>query len=132
MRVILCKVETSKVNLAPCDKDNELRLQDNSFGDNYLLCPDCNVLVNNKTKHCKRCDHCIENFDHHCRILNKCISDKNYKCFFILLTVVTTELLVKIIAVTIMNLYYSFWDYNNPFKIMISSMSVGLLLMDVI
>lgn len=113
--MLFCRVETNKVTLEPCDKQNELRLQDNSFGDNYLLCPQCNVLVNDKTKHCKRCDHCIENFDHHCRVLNKCISRKNYKYFFILLIIVTTELLMKIVGVTILNLYYNFWDYDNNF-----------------
>lgn len=43
------------------------------------------VLVQPKSKHCRRCDKCVAGFDHHCAFLNNCIGSRNYRCFLSLL-----------------------------------------------
>ena len=43
------------------------------------------MLVQQKSKHCRRCDKCVAGFDHHCIFLNNCVGSRNYPTFLALL-----------------------------------------------
>ena len=43
-----------------------------SFGAS-ALCPSCQTIKTNDSRHCYICNRCIVNFDHHCNWINNCI-----------------------------------------------------------
>lgn len=56
------------------------------------VCKNCNLIVNEKTKHCGLCNRCTLGFDHHCKWLNNCVGVRNYHYFILLLLGMTTKL----------------------------------------
>lgn len=45
------------------------------------LCPECEVIRTDRSRHCNICNRCVERFDHHCPWVNNCIGKHNYKEF---------------------------------------------------
>lgn len=68
--------------------------------DPVLLCPDCEVIRTEKSRHCHVCNQCVERFDHHCPWINNCVGTNNHGVFlwfltsmFVLLVMTMTVLL---------------------------------------
>ena len=53
-----------------------------------MLCPECEVIRTNRSRHCSICNRCIERFDHHCPWINNCVGVHNHNVFvfFLLFT----------------------------------------------
>jgi hypothetical protein len=47
------------------------------------MCPDCQVMRSNRSKHCAICNRCVERFDHHCPWINNCVGVKNHNSFIV-------------------------------------------------
>jgi palmitoyltransferase len=41
--------------------------------DPVLLCPDCETVRTDRSRHCSICNKCVERFDHHCPWINNCV-----------------------------------------------------------
>ena len=41
--------------------------------DPVMLCPDCEVVRTEYSRHCSICNKCVERFDHHCPWINNCV-----------------------------------------------------------
>lgn len=67
--------------------------------DPVLLCPDCEVIRTNRSRHCSICNQCVERFDHHCPWVNNCVGTKNHHYFMLFLSTVTVLLLSVIVTV---------------------------------
>jgi palmitoyltransferase len=46
------------------------------------LCPSCEILCTEDSRHCIVCNRCVERLDHHCTWINVCIGLKNHAYFF--------------------------------------------------
>ena len=60
--------------------------------DPVLLCPDCEIIRTNRSRHCSICNKCVERFDHHCPWVNNCVGTNNHHLFMIFLLSVATTL----------------------------------------
>jgi palmitoyltransferase len=67
--------------------------------DPVLLCPDCEVIRTNRSRHCSICNQCVERFDHHCPWVNNCVGTKNHHFFMLFLSTVTVLLLSVLVTV---------------------------------
>ena len=52
--------------------------------ENIKICYTCQILKENRIKHCRYADKCIENYDHYCDFLQKPIGKGNHKLFVLL------------------------------------------------
>ena len=46
------------------------------------LCPACEILTTEDSRHCLVCNRCVERLDHHCTWINTCIGLRNHGYFF--------------------------------------------------
>jgi hypothetical protein len=66
--------------------------------DPVLLCPNCEIIRTDRSRHCTFCGRCAERFDHHCPWINNCVGIGNHHYFItfllsviaLLATVLTT------------------------------------------
>lgn len=70
--------------------------------DPVLLCPDCEVIRTNRSRHCSICNRCVERFDHHCPWVNNCVGTKNHGVFLSFL--VSISLLLVLTLITVINI----------------------------
>ena len=47
------------------------------------LCPECEVIILPRSRHCNVCNKCVDRFDHHCPWLNNCVGRRNHSFFII-------------------------------------------------
>lgn len=66
----------------------------NQYFDPSYLCPTCEVLKPQESRHCYICNRCVDRFDHHCQWLNNCIGIANHSYFFVYLIFTWTYLLL--------------------------------------
>ena len=71
--------------------------------DPVLLCPDCEVIRTEKSRHCSVCNRCVERFDHHCPWINNCVGTNNHGIFVIFLSFMET-LVIMIFSVVLLNM----------------------------
>lgn len=78
----------------------------NQYFDPSYLCPRCEILKPQNSRHCYVCNKCVERFDHHCQWLNNCVGISNHGFFFtflimiwIYLTLVTSACFYGIIVI---------------------------------
>ena len=80
-----------------------------AFNPDALYCYECEVIVDNKSKHCRFCNKCVVDLDHHCVWLNTCIGQKNYPYFLqtvCAVTIVSTTSYVLSLAYLIESFAY--------------------------
>ena len=46
------------------------------------LCPNCETMYSNDSRHCYICNRCINKFDHHCQWINNCVGKNNHYVFY--------------------------------------------------
>lgn len=71
--------------------------------DPVLLCPDCEIVRTDRSRHCSVCNRCVERFDHHCPWINSCVGTGNHG-FFAAFIVLMYALLVSTTVILLMNL----------------------------
>mmetsp|Transcript_8320 Transcript_8320/g.13911 ORF Transcript_8320/g.13911 Transcript_8320/m.13911 type:complete len:388 (-) Transcript_8320:541-1704(-) len=57
----------------------------NEYFDPSFICPKCEVLRPQDSRHCYICNRCVQRFDHHCQWMNTCIGVGNHLAFFLFL-----------------------------------------------
>ena len=70
--------------------------------DPVLLCPDCEVVRTDRSRHCSICNKCVERFDHHCPWINGCVGTANHGLFVIFILSMET-LLISTMTVLLLN-----------------------------
>jgi len=75
--------------------------------DSTMLCPECEIIWTQRSKHCSICNWCVEWFDHHCPWINNCVGLKNHTWFlwFLLFTELTL-VIVDVLLIFKINAYY--------------------------
>jgi palmitoyltransferase ZDHHC13/17 len=66
-----------------------------------LLCPICEVVRNERSRHCPICDRCVTRFDHHCPWINNCVGNHNHGFFVAYLTSSILHLAIVVVTVGI-------------------------------
>lgn len=61
------------------------------------ICPECEVVMGSRTRHCAICNKCVERYDHHCPWINNCIGTKNHNIFYGLIVCLAVHLLIGIV-----------------------------------
>jgi len=64
--------------------------------DPVLLCPDCEVIRTDRSRHCSICNKCVERFDHHCPWINNCVGINNHGVFMAFLLSMLTLLITTL------------------------------------
>lgn len=44
--------------------------------DPNMLCPSCETVCTQDSRHCYICNKCVHRFDHHCQWVNNCIGER--------------------------------------------------------
>lgn len=76
--------------------------------DPVLLCPDCEVIRTDRSRHCSICNKCVERFDHHCPWINNCVGINNHGYFMGFLL----SMLILLVT-TFFSLVFNFDALNN-------------------
>jgi len=75
--------------------------------DPVLLCPDCETVRTDRSRHCSICNRCVERFDHHCPWVNNCVGLQNHGVFMVFLT---SMLLLLLSSCVLLISNYSAYD----------------------
>lgn len=70
------------------------------------LCPECEVIRTERSRHCNICNRCVERFDHHCPWINNCVGARNHG-FFYCYILITIIYIVLVLLLCFLVLYYS-------------------------
>lgn len=73
------------------DKISFLKL--NQYFDPSYICPTCEILRPQDSRHCYICNKCIDRFDHHCQWVNTCIGVGNHSMFYLFLITIWSYLI---------------------------------------
>ena len=66
------------------------------------MCPDCEVLRTERSKHCAICNRCVERYDHHCPWINNCVGINNHTPFLVFIVTLIMILMLIIISSIVM------------------------------
>ena len=64
----------------------------------HQLCPDCEIIRTNRSRHCILCRKCVDRYDHHCPWINNCIGILNHNLFLAYLIFQQFSLLLTFIT----------------------------------
>ena len=78
----------------------------NKFFKPSFLCPTCEILKPQQSRHCYTCNRCVDRFDHHCQWVDNCIGHENHTLFFAYL-IVTWAYLILVLITCLSNLSFS-------------------------
>jgi hypothetical protein len=81
------------------------------FDPNHL-CPECEVIRTERSRHCNICNRCVERFDHHCPWVNNCVGTKNHGFFY--LYILTTIIYIVLILVLCLIVLYNVLFKEEP------------------
>jgi palmitoyltransferase ZDHHC13/17 len=62
------------------------------------MCPECEVLRSQRSKHCGICNKCVERFDHHCPWINNCVGIYNHNSFLVFIISLLLVLILIIVS----------------------------------
>ena len=72
------------------------------FDPNHL-CPECEVIRTERSRHCNICNKCVERFDHHCPWINNCVGIKNHGIFYLyIITTIIYIILIMTLALLVL------------------------------
>ena len=54
----------------------------NQYFDPSYICPTCEILRPQDSRHCYICNKCVDRFDHHCQWVDTCIGIGNHTVFY--------------------------------------------------
>lgn len=66
----------------------------NQYFDPSYICPKCEILKPQESRHCYICNRCVGRFDHHCQWLNNCVGIQNHSSFLAFLALIWSYLLL--------------------------------------
>jgi palmitoyltransferase len=66
------------------------------------ICPDCEVLRTERSKHCAICNRCVERYDHHCPWINNCVGINNHTPFLVFIVTLIMILMLIILSSIVM------------------------------
>jgi len=66
------------------------------------ICPYCELVMRNQSRHCHRCNKCIMDFDRHVNVLNNCVNGGNRMSYILFLGTLFCFLL-SLIAISIVH-----------------------------
>ena len=66
------------------------------------MCPDCEVLRTERSKHCAICNMCVERYDHHCPWINNCVGINNHTPFLVFIVTLIIILMLIILSSIVM------------------------------
>ena len=66
-----------------------------------MLCPECEVIRTNRSRHCSICNKCVERFDHHCPWINNCVGVRNHNAFIFFLVSTALSLAAVILCLSL-------------------------------
>lgn len=89
------------------------------------ICPDCEVVKPDRSKHCEICKACILTYDHHCPWVNNCIGARNYKYFYLFILSLFIQMNYSLITTVIH--YFSDSIHLTNYLLSILYMSICLL-----
>mmetsp|Transcript_105809 Transcript_105809/g.146273 ORF Transcript_105809/g.146273 Transcript_105809/m.146273 type:complete len:133 (+) Transcript_105809:1383-1781(+) len=69
--------------------------------DPILLCPDCNIIRTDRSRHCNVCNRCVERYDHHCPWINNCVGNNNHGYFMLFLTSIISLISLTFLTVVL-------------------------------
>jgi hypothetical protein len=69
--------------------------------DPVLLCPDCEVIRTDRSRHCSICNKCVERFDHHCPWINNCVGIRNHGYFMCFLLSMLSLLILTFVSMVL-------------------------------
>lgn len=69
--------------------------------DPVLLCPDCEAIRTDRSRHCSICNKCVERFDHHCPWINNCVGIHNHGVFMCFLLSMLSLLIMTFVSMVI-------------------------------
>jgi len=69
--------------------------------DPVLLCPDCEIIRTDRSRHCSICNQCTERFDHHCPWINNCVGSSNHGLFMTFIFLMATLLLTTFVSLIV-------------------------------
>jgi palmitoyltransferase ZDHHC13/17 len=87
--------------------------------DPVFLCPDCEIVRTDRSRHCPICNKCIERFDHHCPWIHSCVGTGNHGWFvgFILSMYTLLISTISVLAINIdcaQNIGYDRYNFFVP------------------
>lgn len=65
----------------------------NQYFDPSYICPTCEILRPQDSRHCYICNTCVDRFDHHCQWVDTCIGIGNHTVFYIFLLTIWAYLI---------------------------------------
>ena len=68
----------------------------NEYFEPSYICPKCEILRPQESRHCFICNKCVDRFDHHCQWLNNCVGAANHFYFYIYLLSVWAYLIFNL------------------------------------
>lgn len=75
--------------------------------DSSSLCPECETIRTNRSRHCIICHQCVDRYDHHCPWINNCVGVRNHNIFIVYLIFQFATLVVSIQqTVQLLMIYY--------------------------
>lgn len=71
------------------------------------MCPYCEIVKTERTRHCVICNKCIERYDHHCPWINNCIGASNNNIFLWTLFTLTADFIMCFfVSVELLLIFY--------------------------